>query len=551
MTDLSTSVTTTMKDEARTAIRAILKESDPTLDISTGGVVDSVIVEGNVVVTANNQAEVNQAYLYQQLKAIAEGTVTIEDSALDALMTNYYLTRNQAVQSTGTVEFVVQLDQAYVFNKGYTVRVGGLAYSTTATYSVYPTTTTTVDFTVSTNIQIFKFYDAETGYVYRFRIPVTANVASEDYNITAGTRLVADQGFVGLGYVQAVTNFTGGSELETNAEFATRALEGITATTLGGGQDHVQACVGAAYTGALSSAVGVESTLMTRSRGNIFNISTGGYVDVYAKSGATASNTIIKSAVVTDFTTHTAAITLTREQSVGVYRVQVIPRYTSTPPVITAGNITQTAVTHNVATLTGYNANVTAAIDLAFSANESIVITFTDTRQTSPGVYVVPMTSNGQTVSGYAVAIESMPGIIEIADSLYSTAIRPAGLDVLVKAAVPCVTTLTINAVKPVNYNGPSATQLTALIAASVNELPMRQKYLDAFTISNILKQRSSTLQMQSVTMSGVIYGQDGSNINVTMLGDKLTIPTSLTAKVSYENTFFATQPNLVTVNLA
>jgi hypothetical protein len=551
MTDLSTSVTTAMKDEARTAIRAILKETDPTLDISTGGVVDSVIVEGNVVVAATNQAEVNQAYLYQQLKAIANGTVTIEDSALDNLMANYYLTRNQAVQATGTVEFVVQLDQAYVFNKGYTVRVGGLAYSTIATYSVYPTTTTTVDFTVSTNVQIFKFYDAETGYTYRFRIPVTATVAGEDYNITAGTRLTADQGFVGLGYVQTVTNFTGGSALETNAEFATRALEGITATTLGGGQDHVQACVSEAYTGALSSAVGVESTMMTRSRGNIFNISTGGYVDVYAKSGATASNTIIKDARVVLPGSHTATITLTRAESVGVYRVQVIPRYTSTPPVITAGGITQTGVAHNLATLTGFNANVSAPIDLAFSANESIVITFIDTRQTAPGVYVVPMTSIGQTITGYAVAIESMPGITEIADSLYSTEVRPAGLDVLVKAAVPCITTLSINAIKPVNYNGQSAAQLAALIAASVNQLPMRQKYLDAFTISNILKERSPTLQMQSVNMSGVIYGQNGTNINVTMLGDSLTIPTNLAAKVSYENTFFATQPNLVTVNLA
>lgn len=550
MVKISEDITQEDIDQATTENRAVLQERFPDLDISVGGVIDSLLVDGNVAITAQNDADVDQALLVTQLKAISEGTVTVDDDSLDDLMANYFITRREDVPATGTVVFVVRDNRTYTFQSGYRLRYGDQSYELATNFNVYPTTVVGIDLSIATNVQVQQVYDDETGYLFRFELPIQSLEAAPDAVRVSGDRFVVDQGFDGLGYVEANTNFQGGTSAETNQEFAARGLEGLLAYTVGG-QDHIRKIVTNTIQLSDSYAVGAGDAMMTRDRDNVFNIPTGGKTDIYVKSGAIAAATYNVSATVINYVTRRIRVTLTRAQSAGVYRTVLSPRYTATPPTLVSGAVTVNTTTNaQWTTSSGFNPETPDQYDRAFSARQQIVIDATDDRQDGSG-YVVSMTSNGQVISSaYQVQVSYQPGVLDQDTALTADAVRPPGIDVLVKAAVPCVTTLGVVVQAPVNYNGPDADSLEASLAAAVNQLPMTTQYLDSFTISNLLKTINSSLSFVSVAMNGTIYGQNGVDISVPQLVNRLTIPTNTAAKVSPNNTYFTTTSALVTVTL-
>jgi len=549
--NIATDVTVEDKAVARTTIRALLQEQDPTLDISVGGPVDSLLVEGNVIVVGRNDVEVDRAYLFQQLKSIADGTVTISEADLDNLMANYFITRTQAVVATGDIQFIVRDSRVYSFNTGYSLVSNNRTFATTTTYNVYPPLTPNIDFSIETNIELEQVYDIPTGYNYRFRFPVSSLVATPEAALVAGDVLVPSQGFAGLGAVTSATNFQGGTLRETNSQFATRGLTGLLARTVGG-PDNIDKLVGEAVQNADSNTIGVNSVLMTRDRNNVFNLSVGGKIDVYAKSGAVGLQGYMVSAAVVNPGTRTAKITLTRAQSAGVYRVSLIPVYTSTPPVIVSGALTITAI-NNLPWVdpTGFNPEMPTQIERAFSASQIIEITFTDTRQITGPTYVVPMVAPGNVIAGrYEIDTVFQPGILTISNLLLSSAVRPPGLDILVKASVPCITNLGMVIQRPTNYNGPSASSLSASIATAVNLLPIETEFLDGYTLGAIVRDIDSSLTVVSIALAGTIYGQNGVDYSVSQLNNRLAIPTNVAAKFSTKNAYFTTTKNRVTVTL-
>lgn len=553
MTDpqrLSEDVEQTDIDDAVTANRAILQERFPDLDISVGGPIDGLLVDGLSIVTARNDADVDTAYLKQQLQAIADGTVTVTDDEMDQIAAGYFVERRNDIPATGTVVFVVRDNTNYVIQGGYTIRSNGQAYTVGETYTVYPVGSAEYDSTVDTDVLLSQRYDAETGYLYRFELPVTSGNSVPAAIRVAGDRFTADQSFDALGYIEAVTNFQGGQEAETNAEVAARALEGVTARTVGG-RDHVRTIVTDTVPLADSNTIGVGNALMTRDRNNVFNLPTGGKVDVYVKSGAVAQTSYVVDALVVDQATRALRITLSRAQSAGVYRVEVVPLYSSSPPVILTGAITIDGITNSAWTpSSGFSPEMPSEVERAFSARQELVIDFTDNR-TDAGGNTVTITGDGTTISDtYIVNVDYQPQLLDFDAALTSSEVRPAGTDVLVKAAVPCITTVGVIASIPDDYNGPDAADLEATLASAINLLPISTQYLDSFTISNILKEQSSDIAVTSVTLSGTIYGQDGQDIAVGMSAGRLTIPTNTVSKVSYENTYFTTNSSLVSVSL-
>ena len=549
--NIATDVTVEDQQLARTTIRALLQEQDPTLDISVGGSVDSLLVEGNVAVVGRNDVEVDRAYLFQQLKAISEGTVTVSDADLDNLMANYFLTRIQSVPAVGDVQFIVRDLRVYSFPAGYSLTSNNQVFVTPRAYTVYPAGTPNIDFSLPQNILLEQVFDPVTGFGYRFRFEVVSLNAVPTAALVAGDILTPTQAFDGLGRVTAATNFQGGTPRETNQQFASRGLQGLLAQTVGG-QDNINKLVREAVPNADSSTVGVNSVMMTRDRDNVFNLSVGGKIDVYMKSGALGLQGLLVDAVVVDPVLRIARITLTREQSAGVYRVGVVPISTTTPPVVISGSITITNIDNlPYVDPTGFNPEMPTQIERAFSASQLIEITFVDNRQTTGPVYVVPMGVIGSSIVGaYEVNTVFQPQTLAVSELLLSSEVRPPGLDVLVKGAVPCLTTVGMVIQRPVNYNGPSASSLSASIATAINLLPVATPFLDGFTLSAIVREIDPQLAVQSLSLTGTIYGQNGVDYPLSQINNRLTLPTNTVAKISPSNTYFTTNSSLVTVTL-
>ncbi len=200
-------------DSAKTITRALLQEKDPTLDISVGGVVDSLLVDGTALPAANAQANLDTLQASTQLSEIASGAVTVSDAVLDEYLSQYFITRNTDNPATGTVEFIVQINQTYNFPQGYRFNFGALAYEADANYTIYPVGTAGVTETSTTKFS-YQMYDSETGFSYRFTIGIVALAAGTDYLRVIGDRFTVDTGFQGLGLIQAYSNFTGGQTAE-------------------------------------------------------------------------------------------------------------------------------------------------------------------------------------------------------------------------------------------------------------------------------------------------------------------------------------------------
>lgn len=548
MISLSTTVTQADLTAAEAVIRTTLQEQDSTLDLSAGGAVDGLLSHGNAIAAASITVEANKLALSSQLQAIAAGTVTVEDADLDQLMTSYFLTRKTASAASGTITVIVNSNQQYNFVSGYRWKVGSSIYQTTGQVTVYPVGTVLVE--NANQVVLKQVYDSVSGALYRFDISVTSQTTGSNAGLSTNDSLSPDPGFSGFARAYAATNFSVGQSAETNAQFATRALAGLSAKVLVG-NDGLSALLPTLYTNAYGSFVGADDVLQTRDRQNVFNISTGGKADLYVKSGPIATKTILVTATVTDYTTRTAQITLTRAQASGAYRFTLEPYFTSTPPSGITGSVSVTATTHNAYTYTsGFNPALPASTDRAFSANQEVVLTFTDTRTT--GSYVVSMTTNGQVISNtYAVTVEYMPGVEEIAAALRADSIRPAATDILVKAAVPLKVTLGVTCSRPVTYTGPDEGSIEISLAALINSLSMRTANLDQYVIGNLIKSINSSLTVTSLSMSGVIYAQDGTNVTVLQGVNGLVIPTDSTKKYSSNNVFFTTTSNDVTVTLA
>ena len=544
---INTTVTNSDRDAARETIRAILTETQPNLDLSLGGVVDSVIVEGNVDVSVQNKVNVDSAYLQQQLQAIADGEVTITDEQMDSLASNYFITRYTDDPAAGNVDFIVQNETIYTIPAGYVIRYGDNSYTTSQVYSIYPASTPGVDYGDPSNVRLQTIFDTSTGYGYRFTLPFTCDQVGASGIRVPGDVMTPDVGFTGLGRVEAAESFSGGTAAETNAQLATRCISGIVVKTLGGGQDQIGVLAASIYPNSKISAVGVESAMQTRGRINPFGINTGGKLDVYAKSGAVSRTTRVVSAIVTNLGTREVTLTVSREQAAGAYSF--------TPVGLTGvsgmtGAITLVSTAFAQATLVGFNPEMQSQ-DLRASANTEVTIVITDTRQKPDTSYVVDINALGQLLPDtYGVVVDFMPGVLELADAFYQDANRPPGIDVLVKAGAPCSVSMNISASRPANYNGPSASDLSAQIAFAVNQLAMRTPFLDDFTISQIIKSASSQLTLVSLTMTGGIIAFDGTNVSVWQTGNRLVIPTDSSRKVSYETVFFTTTPAQVVVSL-
>lgn len=533
---------------ARQLNRGLILEDRPDLDPSVGSVVDSLLIDGAARLTVKNADNLRLVSQRLRLQNIAAGISDISDDEMDALAAAYATSRKPAQTAAGRVRAVVRDNRRYTVPAGSSFTVGALVFTTSAPVTVYGTLDPSAPAGAS---RLQEVYDQETGYLYQFVFPLLSTSTDPATALVSGDRLIWVDGPSGLGYTEATENFTPGCERETNQALAQRLLEGVTARVVSG-RANVQALVQAAIPSADARVVGVNSPMMTRDRVNPFGVSAGGRVDIYIKSGGIARTGFAVNAVVTDDALRQVRVDLTREQAAGLYRASVVENNTAAPPAVTAGQLlTLSHVRTAWVDPQGFNPLMPHQADLAYSARSTMSFVLEDTREVS-GTPVVDMSAGpGAVIEGaYRVEISYQPGLLAADTLLTGAEVRPAGLDVLVKAAVPLITTVSLVISRPVDYNGPSAATIEAGIAAEVNRLPLGTRQLDLFTLSEILSKIANGLVIVQASLTGVAWGQDGLNMPVNAVNQVLTIPQDITSKVSPDNAYFTTNSAQVTVTL-
>jgi hypothetical protein len=552
MTTLTTTSATADKvSSAITLVRQVLAEKYPTAATSIGSGVDTLIVQPNGYLGALYQERAAEAFLRSSLLALSSGMVAATDADIDALASNYFTTRKVGTFSTGYVQILTVSSGRTTFPEGSEFRTaGGTVFRVPFTQTAYPPGTVGVTASDTARLMVQRplspaersladsLFPTTTQYAsgYVFTIKVEAAVAGSTSAIGLGTSLTLAQAPWGIVSILASDDFVPGTAAETNTELLARVQSGITAAIISG-QEHSQRLLSNTVAGASGSFLGVSSALVTRGLQNILGVTQVGYIDAYIKTVPTVSyRDVTVSATVTNVGTKTLTFTLDRLTSAGVYRLLNLRR-TSTTGVITS--MPTPAVTPTIAIAAPFTPRVATSKDLYFSRNHTITGVFADTGN-------VAITTLGQVVT-YQVTLAYMPNI-EACAAITADSVRPAGADVLVKAAVPCFLNIAVAIRLPTGAPQPDTLAIQSAVAVAIQNLPFGTSQVTSFVVHKAVASALVSGEVTSVQFTGGIYAPSGVDL-VVLPTSAVTVPEDIVNGVGAGNTFFSCSTSAVQVS--
>lgn len=321
-------ITEADRQKAEDFLEEFLTEQMPDTNLSKGSSIRDLLVGGMSLVTAYYQAQVDDILRRQSLSRVTEITdQTDQDEAVDALLSNLFITRNSGRSSSGTaILHFSQLTDVVVRTTDRLTRTAGAVYKPSAlSDTAYPSSALTASYDSSGNV-----------IDYTLRILIEAVSAGSQYDLGAGTFTSTTFSNPYLTKVEHTSDFSGGRDAETTEDLLTRAPTALTLRDLV--TDRAAETVIKDTFSSIDevTVVGMGDDEMQRDKvttlQNTLNIHTGGHVDLYISSNIVESKTY--SAVVgADFTDVRSDLTIFKDSAVtdfttaaGIVITPVLPR---------------------------------------------------------------------------------------------------------------------------------------------------------------------------------------------------------------------------------
>ncbi len=520
MTDLIPAASATDFDSAREFIKTVLRSRSPQLDLTPGSALEALMVDPEAYLASFHLARSEQLELSSSLAAITAGLVSVTDESVDRLVSNYYLVRRGDSLAGGPVRIVVEEPIPYSIPVGFTFSVNGLSFKTQESFRVYPPDAGTF---AGSDVRRMV---ARSDQQYEFTITAQAATTGPASRLVAGTTLTIDNLLTGMVGASVAADFTGGEARETNDALLARAAAGVTAKVLAG-PEHIAAALADAFQGTRVAVVGVGSPLMTRDQANLFGISMGGKQDLWVRTTNTPrTRTLRLTGTVVNATAKRVLISIPHVESVGVYRVTAI----RPADLVAMGGDVPESVTIAISAQPIYRATLPTAAHAAFSAYADLQVQFLETTTDT-------LTVNQ--VRSYDVDVTYLPSLEAVHDFCTADAIRPAGQDILVRAAVPCSVAVQATIRLPAIAATPDLLVIKQAIVNAINALPFGTASLSAFVVHRAISALLPRGDVIDTSLRGFILAPSGRNIALTTSRD-LAIPDLAADTVGPANTFFA-----------
>lgn len=225
--------------------------------IAAGSLVGSVLSEQNDALEQTNN-----------LLAIEQNIDTVPDEAVDAVVSNWNVTRKSGSTSLGSIKISVNIQKQYFIPDD-------VAFSTASGLNYFAVTATTVP--VEDVIE-----DVVSGTFYFF-VSVRAEQAGKEYDIEAGTQLQTSILSGSLIIITAYNDFFNGSNSETSAELIARGKT-LTSTRDLQSRTSINAFMQENFTSVkMVSVTGFQDIEMQRGMTSL-GIKAGGPSDIYIKT---------------------------------------------------------------------------------------------------------------------------------------------------------------------------------------------------------------------------------------------------------------------------
>lgn len=481
-----------------------LQEDNPRLDLKRGPNHDLLLYPGSIYATAVRTIgeTVQQSQTFIGIRA---NPTTADEATVDGLLSNYRLVRQTGAPARGQVVLVVSSPSTVVIGANARFNGNGQAFITESVF------TAKVD---AANIlgETDRLLREQSDGSYAFEFEVVAVEEGPSGNVAKDTPVVPESPPAAYVRSYAASDFTGGRDVETNADYMARMDEGQ-AARIPGNPTNMSAMLmeeDAFDDFVATSIVGAGDSAMLRDRQSLFPIATGGKVDWVIRATALPQRTLVtKTAVFVEDTSAGGVwrISFDRDEAPGMYEARSILPAGSVGLSGTLAISSDTRVV-DVTDLT-YKAPTMDAADpnqFVYTPFQSAVIEFVDYLTPTSGL--VPLESTGS----YDVEVVAQPQLAQLQAFIQHRSRRAAGSgDVLVRAPVPCFVAVSVTATLPETAVQPDDETVRNEVAVQINNLGFPGS-LSASTVSNLIYEwlpAGSTLS--PVDLLGKIRRPDGS----------------------------------------
>lgn len=469
----------------------LVQEAFPNLRMRAG-VVHEIVLDLYATIQATQDLNWERMLQSGSLQAISDDPTLADDDIVDGVLSNYLLTRQPGIPASGTITVLLSLLAPTSIGEGTEFFANGVTFVTEATYTAR---VDSASVTADTDRALLSMGDG----TYSFTIPIVATTADAAGALRQGTRLITDAAINGLLQLTATGDFTGGVPTETNAELITRQADGLSIAAFADRlniaklirkQDDFATIMNL-------SVIGCGDTEMTRDQHGLCPISHGGKVDIHVRPQAqlqTTSETVTASYVEQGSGGGIWQFSLEAATCPGFYRVKSV----SLPSSNSTG-FEQVSMSLGIAELEETDPDITTVAEAAFTAYQTATIRFLDTTTPTSGL------TAGDTAE-YVADIEGLPLISELQDFCNDRDNGGPTNDTLVRAAIPCLLSMSFILYKPAQSATIDQTAIKTALADYVNTLGFTNRVYCASLLHVISSNLPGGVNAGRVELTGMLY---------------------------------------------
>ena len=429
---------TTLDAASVSAARALLvqrlQEKSPTSDFRRG-VLHDLVLHLESVLQAAQETYADKFRKAGSISAIEADPTLADDALVDAVLSNFLITRKEGTKSYGEITVVVANQVPVVVGQGSVFTSFGKSFVATATYAGKINAESVVG---ANDRLIFSIGDGTFG----FNINVEASLTGEDTALKQGDRLEMSSPIPGFLYAAVNVDFSEGTKTETNLELIARLKEGISGKNFSNKY---------ALTSLIKSNYTTVHDVSCMSHGDpeqiryhgLFPLAHGGRVDAYVRNTGLPSKvnvTAVASLIEQRIDGGLWQVSLTRDIAPGFYEATRIVKEADKDnlSIVNGYEVINIIRSYDLTDNgTGFTPEIEKSVEASFSPYQTAVVQFLDTDTDA----ALPLGSK----ANYRLTLRYQKNLPDLQLFLGGREVRPSGSDILVKAAVPFDVALSIS----------------------------------------------------------------------------------------------------------
>lgn len=521
-----------------TVLSQWMQERHPEVEL-TRGVFHDLVLYFNAVLNAAVRENINRLVQSKSLLQITQNPALAEAELVDQVLSNFNLTRDDGTAAGGAVTFVFLLPITTQIAAGVSYVAENVQFFPAGSFTILPPGSVASSATERVMIAV-------GDGTYAATVPFVAAAAGTAGNIVRGTKLKATAIPGNVSDAFAASDFVGGKDAATNEEYLAKLNTALAAKTIGSRKSY-EAFIKAqdAFKNLLHcSVLGCGDVEQQRDQHSLFPISGGGKVDIYLQTASSAQEVdhVLEATYVGIGTQGTIwQVSIPRNNAPGFYDVLKVRK---------VGDVSSNgyAVVQDVRgvdlTEISYSPDITHIYEGVYSRYQTVIVRFEDVDTLSSGLTV------NQSKTKYVVTTRGMPLVGDIGDTLTSRDNRPRASDILVKAAVPCFTSISFSVRTDVNETLSDSTiaSMKKAIVDAISNVGFSGQLHSSLVAAAAAKYLSGRQAIGQIDMFGKIRRPDGT---YAYLHDDtiLTIPNDPTRLVTGRTTVFLVGVNDISIS--